>query len=55
MILINKHECEELQKRGFSFQKGDIHHTIGKGNKKTYYATESEKLMRTLNKMRSND
>ena len=47
MIKIDKRQRDYLLKNGFKF--GDhIHHTVGKGNKKTYYATESKKVMDCL-------
>lgn len=55
MILINKEECEKLINMGYSFKSGDIHRTVGKGKKKTYYATESQKLMKDIKMIRSND
>lgn len=52
MIIISKKECELLQKSGFKFGK-DIHKTTGSGKNKTYFATESEKVMNFLNNIRN--
>ena len=47
MIKIDRRQRDHLLENGFRF--GDhIHHTVGKGNKKTYYATESKKVMDCL-------
>lgn len=54
MILISKKECELLQKEGFKFGR-DLNKTVGSGKKRTYYATESQRVMETLNKIRTID
>lgn len=54
MILISKKECELLQKEGFKFGK-DLYKTVGNSKKKTYYATESNSVIKTLNKIRTID
>ena len=50
MIRINIRQKDYLLENGFKFGK-DLHHTVGAGKKKTYYATESEKVMNCLNKL----
>ena len=50
MITIDRRQRDYLLKNGFKYGK-DIHHTVGKGKKKTYYATESQKVMACLNKI----
>lgn len=47
MIKIDKKQLNYLLKNGFKFGE-NLHHTVGKGNKKTYYATESKKVLDCL-------
>lgn len=49
MVLINKAEMMYLTKHGFKFQE-DLHKTYS--NRGTYYATESDSLMKCLNNYR---
>ena len=51
MIKITKTEKEFLQSKGFDYPEY-LHHTIGKGRKKTYYATEAYDLMKCLRQYR---
>lgn len=51
LVIISKKECETLQAAGFKFEK-DLHKTTGGGKNKTYFATESEKVMEMLAKIR---
>lgn len=47
MIKIDRKQRDHLLNNGFKFGE-HIHHTVGKGDKKTYYATESRKVMECL-------
>lgn len=47
MIKIDKRQRDYLLNNGFKFGE-HIHRTVGKGNKKTYYATESRKVLDCL-------
>lgn len=44
---INRRQLDYLLSKGFQYGK-DIHHTVGKGKKKTYFVTESKKVMDCL-------
>ena len=50
MITINRRQVDYLLKNGFQYGK-DIHHTVGKGKKKSYFATESPKVLDCLKKI----
>ena len=50
MVKIDKRQKDYLLECGFVFGR-DLHHTVGKGKKKTYYATESEKIIECLKKL----
>ena len=50
MITIDRRQRDFLLKNGFKYGK-DIHHTVGKGKKKTYFATESQKVLSCLEKI----
>lgn len=47
MIRITKQEKEYLESQGCVYEE-ELHHTVGKGRKKTYYATESKKILNML-------
>ena len=47
MIKITKQEKEYLESQGCVYEE-ELHHTVGKGSKKTYYATESKKILNML-------
>ena len=47
MIKIDIRQRDYLLTKGFKYGK-DIHHTVGKGKKTTYYATESKKVLDCL-------
>ena len=53
MIIITKQEKDKLLALNCVFGE-DLHHTLGKGNKKTYYATESKKVLSLLSTLRKN-
>ena len=47
MLRISKEERDYLEKNGCSFPD-DLHKTVGKGKRKTYYATENSKVKKLL-------
>ena len=49
MLKISKEERDYLEKNGCSFPE-DLHKTVGKGKRKTYYATENNKVKNLLAK-----
>ena len=51
MINIDTRQRDYLLKNGFKYGE-DIHHTVGKGKKKTYYATESRKVLECLKNLK---
>ena len=51
MLRISKEERDYLEKNGCSFPE-DLHKTVGKGKRKTYYATENSKVKRLLEQRR---
>lgn len=51
MIKITKLEKDYLVSQGCVYEE-EIHHTVGKGRKKTYYATESRKILNMLSSYR---
>lgn len=51
MINIDARQRDYLLKNGFKYGE-HIHHTVGKGKKKTYYATESKKVLECLNNLK---
>ena len=53
LVKITKKEMEYLKSNGCVWED-ELHHTIGKGKKKTYYATESRKILNLLSNYRKN-
>jgi hypothetical protein len=51
LVIITKKEMEYLESNGCVWEE-ELHHTIGKGKKKTYYATENGKVLSLLSKYR---
>lgn len=51
MVKITKTEMNYLKSQGFKNQE-DIHKTVGSGKKATYFATESHKVLDSLEKFR---
>ena len=51
LVRITKKEMEYLESNGCIWED-ELHHTIGKGKKKTYYATESRKILNLLSNYR---
>lgn len=49
MIQVNRNQRNYLEANGCIFGR-DLHRTIAKGRKKTYYATENNRVMTLLEK-----
>jgi hypothetical protein len=47
MVKISKEERDYLERNGCVFPD-DLHRTVGKGKRKTYYATENYKVKQLL-------
>ena len=47
MVLITRNQRDYLEENGCIFER-DLHRTIGKGKKKSYYATENKRVMTLL-------
>lgn len=51
VIIITKKEMEYLESNGCLWEE-ELHHTLGKSKKKTYYATETRKVLNLLSNYR---